>query len=130
MHQHGIPRVDPGQGAIDVRLGILPAADDDDVKPEVGQTPSQPGEGLATKTQVAGAKVGRSDDERQPHLQPRGMYDPPPPGDEASRASSVAFRALLEKLQRTPALIPSMTDFYSLALEVTFPLRPATPRCP
>ncbi len=100
VDEHGVSLIDPRNGPLDVRLRIRPGAHDDDVEPEAREPTAQPSERFAAKTRVACANVGRSDDERQPHLQPRGMYDRPPPGDEAPRASPVAFQRSLKKLQR------------------------------
>ena len=102
VDEHGVAHVDPLGGALDVCLWVWARADDHDVKPEARQSAAQPGERFATKGQVAGARVRRSDDERQPHFKPRGMYDRPPPGDEAPRTSPVVFRASFKKLQPAP----------------------------
>ncbi len=67
VHQHGVAGGYPLDGALDVRLGILRSADDDDMKPEARQTAPQPRQRLPAKPEVAGARIGGSDDERQPH---------------------------------------------------------------
>ena len=99
VDENGIPRVDAGDGLRDVRLRVGPGAHDDDVKPVRSQPATEPRERLPTEGRVAGARVRRSDDERQPHVDRVRMYDRTSPRDEAPSAFFVAFPLVLGKLQ-------------------------------